>query len=239
MLGMPCISLYIPQNIGRSLVLEPVQSVCSSHGESDENGVYLASGILVDPKIPRCDGFEYTSTRFNIVIDPFGRSPLHNSVLGCKLVHRVEVGLVQLGVHLIFTDFQIVVRSVDSVRIFVILTNEGELEPTHGRGDKISMIAVDEGIQGKDSRGVVELHRLDRIIRIAEFTHPMLHVSTSLPTECLIPLTDGLEDAPFGCYSFCKRIIALLFYRLSAAQIIAGSVVESNYYSIHDCSLGN
>jgi len=67
----------------------------------------------------------------------------------------------------------------------------------------------------------------------------MLHASTSLPTEDLIPLTDGLEEAPFGCYSFRKRVFALLFYRLSAAQIIAGSVVESNYYNIQDCSLGN
>lgn len=50
-------------------------------------------------------------------------------------------------------------------------------------------------------------------------------------------MTDGLEEAPFGCNGFRQRVIALLFYRLSSAKIVLGTIVKANDYGIHDNSL--
>lgn len=99
------------------------------------------------------------------------------------------------------------------------------------------MVAVDEGVEGKNTSGVIELHRLYRTILVAEFIHPVLDISTCLPTECFGLLTDGLKSAPFGCNGFRQRVITLLFYRLSSAKIVLGTIIEANYYSIHDHSL--
>jgi ankyrin repeat protein len=128
---------------------------------------------------------------------------------------------------------------VDGVGVLVILTNEGEFEPTHGRGNKISMITVDEGIKGKYPSGVVELHRLDWVVVVGEFIHPVLYVCTSLPTESLGFLTNGLHPAPFGSNRLRKRVITLFFYRFSSAQIVKRSVVETYSHSVHGYSLGN